>query len=162
MKRYIDSCEACKTPQREIPGAFATGRFPDGVRGEEIGLITPEFIVRKGYRGKTAWTQTYIGGTMLGAANVKATAKCPDPEKLATLLSIHRALNMVGKYGVFLPPPSRAILKLAASLVQLRYDAMVSGNPNKRAKAAQLLEQAKRSPSRVTRAAAAALQELLK
>lgn len=123
--------------------------------------MLPPVFIRKGYKGQTAYSQVYLGGECIGAARAKATAKCPDPEKLATMLSIQRALHVISKYGVVLPPTARAVLGLASQLTKLRYEAMLSGDPNKAGKAKRVLEAAKHNPSRVVRAAAAAMQELL-
>lgn len=125
-------------------------------------MSTPPLFLKHGLRGKRGYAQVYLNGVCVGAASAHKSNKCPDPEKLATLVSIKRALGFASKYGVILPPPLRAVLGLAHQLLELRYKAALDpGNPGKLKKAQAVLEAAKRNPSRIVRAGAAALQELL-
>lgn len=103
----------------------------------------------------------YLNGTKVATAHAHQN-QCPDPEKLATLISLKRALHFASKYAVMLPPSVRGLLGLAAGIADLRYQAAMSGDKTKLVKAQALLEKAKKNPSRIVRAGAAALAELLK
>lgn len=112
-------------------------------------------------RGKRASTMIYLNGAKVATAHAHSN-QCADPEKLATLISLKRALHFASKYAVMLPPSVRGLLAIAASIAELRYEAAKTGDKTKLAKAQVVLEKAKQNPSRIIRAGAAALAELLK
>lgn len=114
-------------------------------------------------RGKTGHSVLFVGGKPFTSARAHKSSLCPDPEKLATLISLKRGLAFVGTFP--LPAPAPALMRLAAQLLALRIEAQKQGGQKgaeAKARFEKLLHTARNSPSRVVRAFAAGLQELLK
>lgn len=109
--------------------------------------------------GKNAQSQVWLNNECIGAAKAHESASCPDPEKLATLISIKRALGFASR---FLPPGSKAMLQLAKKLLELKIESQIKGDAKSAANAKAAILKAKKSPSRYVRAGAAALEELLR
>lgn len=168
---YITDCfkptgarEICKNAQ----GVWIDMRtgLPDArMNKTEIGTNIPVYIGSH-RMGRNASAMVYVNGEPFASAKArltKAPGACPDPEKLATLISIKRALAMASSFP--LPPGAKALLSLAAQLLALRIEAQSKAGQaaqNAKERFQKLLESSKKSPSKLIRSFAAGFSEWLK